>query len=67
MTPKRPDLMELGPNPTVRIGDVRSRRFDLIDRSRKICPVCNASVPNIAQHCADVGDDAHTVQLVHGS
>lgn len=64
-----PGLIDVGSNPTVKIGDIRERRWALMDRglSRRFCPVCNVLVPNIAQHCAEMADDDHLVQLIHGS
>lgn len=57
-------LFELEANPSVHIGDVKRRRFRLID---SICPVCGARVQDVLEHCQEVGDDSHGVLEVMAS
>jgi len=48
--------LELAANPSIHIEDVKRRRFRLID---SVCPVCEARVQDLLEHCRTVGDDMH--------
>jgi len=50
--------------PQVKIGDVRKRRFSLIDRSGGFCPVCGCLVTDLAAHTSEMNDDDHVVAEV---
>lgn len=49
-------LFEMVANPTVRIGDIKTRRF-----FNNFCPICDRTVPNLASHISEMDDDAHAV------
>ena len=60
-----PALIDLHPNPTIRIDNIRERRFNLIDRS-PYCPLCQTRVPDLSEHCAEMAGD-HIAMAIHNS
>lgn len=51
-------LFELAANPTVHLGDVKSRRGIVP------CPVCREAVRDVLTHALDIGDDVHAALSV---
>ncbi len=48
--------------PIVRLLDIKSRKFRLIDI---LCPVCGLTCPDsLLGHIYEMNDDAHTIYLV---